>query len=273
MQYDPIKRRLGYLFNQTTILRRLFYKLLDLLLLRSWHIRRALKEYRKEAPKGRFNLLDAGSGFGQYCFTLSNLFPEAAILGVDVKQEQVDDCNTFFRKIGRGQRVTFMEADLTQFRVPEHYHLILSVDVMEHIEPDELVFRNFSESLKPGGCLLISTPSDLGGSDADHHDGEGVHGFIDEHVRDGYNREEITEKLLNNGFSRVEVTYTYGRFGSLAWRLTMKYPIQMLGVSGLFYLLLPFYYLIAFPIGALLNRMDLLVVNKRGTGLLVKAYK
>ena len=45
MQYDPIKRRLGHLFNRTPTLRILFYRLLDLLLLRSWHIRRELKEH------------------------------------------------------------------------------------------------------------------------------------------------------------------------------------------------------------------------------------
>ena len=40
MQYDPIKRSLGRVFNTTPGLRILFYRLLDLLLLRSWHIRR-----------------------------------------------------------------------------------------------------------------------------------------------------------------------------------------------------------------------------------------
>ena len=34
MQYDPVKRRLGVVFNSTPLLRKLFYHLLDLLLLR-----------------------------------------------------------------------------------------------------------------------------------------------------------------------------------------------------------------------------------------------
>ena len=32
MQYDPVKRRLGVVFNSTPLLRKLFYHLLDLLL-------------------------------------------------------------------------------------------------------------------------------------------------------------------------------------------------------------------------------------------------
>jgi SAM-dependent methyltransferase len=242
-------------------------------LLRAWHVKKALKKIQKKSSTTSINALDAGSGFGQYCFSITRLFPSAKILGVDVKQEQIDDCNHFFQQIGKGSQVTFEVADLTQYKAPNHYNLILSVDVMEHILEDEQVFANFSESMQPGGILLISTPSDQGGSDTDHHDEEGVYGFIEEHVRDGYNKEDITAKLIKAGFPKVEVSYTYGKYGSVAWKLSMKYPIQMLGVSKLFYLILPFYYLVLFPLCALLNYLDVHRQNKSGTGLLVKATK
>ncbi len=273
MHYDPIKRQLGNLFNRSPFLRKLFYQLLDLLLLRAWHVKKALKHYKRTTPAGKLNFLDAGSGFGQYCYRMCRMFPSATILGADVKQEQIDDCNNFFQQTGDDGQVTFAVADLTQYKSAESYNLILSVDVMEHILEDELVFRNFSQSLVPGGLLLISTPSDQGGSDTDHHDEEGVHGFIEEHVRDGYNKEDITAKLTKAGFSTVEVSYTYGKYGSVAWKLSMKYPIQMLGVSKLFYLILPFYYLVIFPVCAVLNGIDVNKYNPSGTGLLVKAYK
>jgi hypothetical protein len=53
----------------------------------------------------------------------------------------------------------------------------------------------------------------------------------------------------------------------------MKYPIQLLGVSKLFFILLPFYYLVTFPISIVLNFMDLATRHKSGTGLIVKAWK
>ncbi len=273
MHYDPIKRQLGNLFNRSPLLRKLFYYLLDLLLLRAWHVKKAMRSIQKESPEEEMNILDAGSGFGQYCHRMSNLFPKAKILGVDVKQEQMDDCNNFFRQIGKGDRVSFTVADLTKFKLPNHYQLILSVDVMEHILEDEQVFQNFNESLQQGGILLISTPSDQGGSDADHHEEEGVHGFIEEHVRDGYNKEELRAKLIRAGFSKVEITYTYGTYGSVAWMLSMKFPIRLLGVSKIFYVLLPLYYLLIFPFCAILNWLDVCRINKSGTGLLVKAVK
>jgi len=273
MHYDPIKRQLGNIFNRSPFLRKLFYHLLDLLLLRAWHVKKALRQYSRDNSDAAMNVLDAGSGFGQYCYRLSRQFPNARILGVDVKQEQIDDCNHFFQQIGKSDQVSFDVADLTLYKVPGKYDMILSVDVMEHILEDEQVFRNFSESLQPGGMLLISTPSDQGGSDTDHHDEEGIHGFIEEHVRDGYNKEDITAKLRKAGFSKVEVAYTYGKYGSVAWKLSMKYPIQLLGVTKLFYILLPVYYLLFFPVCALLNSIDVNRTNKSGTGLLVKAYK
>jgi hypothetical protein len=144
---------------------------------------------------------------------------------------------------------------------------------MEHIEEDELVFNNFYKSLRNNGVLLISTPSDQGGSDTNDYDQDAVHGFIEEHVRDGYGIDDISQKLNHAGFSDVEVRYTYGTMGSLSWRFSMKYPILMLGKSKAFFILLPLYYLITFPFCVILNYSDVIFRHKKGTGLLVKAYK
>ena len=271
MQYDPIKRSLGRIFNITPSLRILFYRLLNLLLLRSWYIRRELKKWAA-LRKHKASILDAGSGFGQYSWFLSRLRPDYNISGVDVKEEQVEDCNNFFKKIGKAEQVQFQKADLTRFVQTSTFDLVLSVDVMEHIEEDKKVFRNFFESLTPNGMLLISTPSDKGGSEAHEH-GDGVTGFIDEHVRDGYSVEDITQKLMEAGFERIEVRYTYGNSGHIAWKWSMKYPIIMLNKSKLFFLFLPIYYLLIWPFCWILNYLDVKTDHSTGTGLLVKAFK
>ncbi|MBN2637988.1 MAG: class I SAM-dependent methyltransferase [Bacteroidales bacterium] len=274
MQYDPIKRKLGVVFNQTPGLRKLFYRLLDILLLRSWHIRKAFKVWEKE-QKEPAHILDAGSGFGQYDYYMGKKHPEWNIKGIDVKAEQIEDCNGFFQKINFNH-VRFEVADLIKFTEPETYDMVLCVDVMEHIEEDVKVLENFQKSLKKGGMLLISTPSDQGGSDVhhdhDHEEGEN-HSFIDEHVRDGYGIEEIKTKMLNAGFSKTEVHYQYGPAGRRAWRLSMKYPIIMLNTSYLFFVILPFYYIITFPFVLILNLMDVKGKHKTGTGLIAKAWK
>jgi SAM-dependent methyltransferase len=274
MQYDPIKKTLGKVFNTTPLLRVLFYRLLDLLLLRAWHVRKEIRRWAMQpapgGPGARRFILDAGSGFGQYTYFLTGLNPLWFVDAVDVKEEQIADCNAFFAKIGR-KNVLFEIADLTKFSRPDRFDLILSVDVMEHIADDEAVFRNFYDALTQDGMLLVSTPSDQGGSDVhDHEEGES---FIDEHVRDGYNIGEIQEKLKRAGFSKTEARFTYGTPGKIAWRLSMKYPILMLNTTKLFFILLPFYYIFTYPVAFFCNWLDTRMTHATGTGLMVKAWK
>lgn len=268
MQYDPIKRSLGSFFNTSPFLRKLFYALLDLLLLRTWHIKRAFKQWAK--GKLEAHILDAGMGFGQYSFFMAKKSKGFVIEGVDVKTEQVEDCNSFFAQI-KQTNASFSVADLTQYQKQEAYDLVISVDVMEHIEEDVQVFKNFYASLKENGMLLISTPSDQGGSDV--HDHEEESSFIDEHVRDGYGVDEIKSKLNEAGFSKSEVYYSYGWPGKISWRISMKYPILLLNASKLFFILLPFYYLLTFPFALVFNFLDVRLKHQTGTGLIVKAWK
>lgn len=269
MKYDPIKRSLGRVFNTFTFLRIVFYNLLDLLLLRTWYVKRELRLWRA-GHNGTGRILDAGSGFGQYTWFISGMNHHWQVDAVDVKEEQIADCSRFFEK-ARRENVRFETADLTAFRRDSTYDLILSVDVMEHIAEDEKVFSNFFHSLKPGGMLMVSTPSDQGGSDVHDHDEE--ESFIDEHVRDGYNIDDIRNKLNRAGFTRTEAWYSYGKPGQTAWRISIKYPILMLNASWLFFIILPIYYLITFPAALILNCLDTKQKHTTGTGLVVKAWK
>ena len=269
MQYEPIKNLLGRFFSGPLFMRKALYLFLDLLLLRTWHVKKSLKKISHGLPSDA-SILDAGSGLGQYTWRMSRMNRNWKITAVDINEQQVKEGNDFFSRAGLSDRLKFMTADLTTYSDPGKFSLILSVDVMEHIKEDETVFRNFCSSLKENGILLISTPSDKGGSDV-HGDEDAS--FIDEHVRDGYNAGEIAEKLTRAGFRSTETKYIYGWPGSISWRLTMKYPVKMLNASYLFFIILPFYYLIFFPVSVILNFFDLCMYHKSGTGLLVVARK
>ncbi len=268
MQYDPIKNVIGNVARTNPLVRRFFYTILGVMFLREWYVKRALRELlgRKKDP---FTMFDAGSGFGQYSYYCAKHFPSAAIHAVDVKDEQIADCRYFFAKEKLGN-VSFEVEDLTIPKHSEQFDFILSVDVMEHIQDDMQVFRNFYKALKPGGKVLINTPSNLGGSDA--HD-EGDPSFIEEHARNGYSVDDITRKLKSAGFQMGKVTYTYGPVGSAAWRLGIKYPMLMLNKSRLYFILLPFYYILTLWLTLLLMYADYKFTNTRGTGLLVVAVK
>ncbi len=269
MKYEPIKQFLGTLFNRQPVLRIAFYKLMNLLLLRTWHVKKVIRSWSKKQGENA-HILDAGAGFGQYSYFISSLSKNYKITGIDILSEQIQDCNAFFSKINRNDRVQFYEYDITQFQNPDTYNLIAAVEVREHIEDDVKVFRNFCQSLQKDGMLVISTPSDQGGSEVHDNDDES---FIAEHVRPGYNKEELEHKLKTAGFHNITIYYSYGKPGKLAWKLSMKYPIIMLNKSKLFFLILPFYYIFTYPVAYILNHRDVQSNHRTGTGLIAIAYK
>ncbi|MBS4012559.1 MAG: class I SAM-dependent methyltransferase [Bacteroidetes bacterium] len=270
MEYDPIKKHLGKIFKRNVFTLRLFYFILDVLFLRAWYIHREIKRIALSFNKtDRITVLDAGSGFGQYSWYIARKYKSWIIKGIDIKEKEVKECSEFFSKAGLNN-VNFDIEDLTEFSEPQAYNIILSVDVLEHILDDVKVMENAYKSLKSGGMLLISTPSDQGGSDIHSEDDTS---FISEHVRDGYSIKDIHEKLEKVGFNKVNAKYSYGKFGSLSWRLSIKYPVSMLNFSKFFFFLLPIYYLLFFPLCFWLNILDVNVKNSKGTGLIVVARK
>ena len=65
----------------------------------------------------------------------------------------------------------------------------------------------------------------------------------------------------------------YGAPGKVSWKLSMKWPLLMLNASKLFFIVLPLYYLIAYPIAYVLNWCDVAMKHTTGTGLIVKAWR
>lgn len=271
MHYDPIKDRLGQWMSRHPWLQRAFYGLLNLLFLRAWYVRRTVRRLLASFPDTRpVRVLDAGTGFGQYAYFMARTFRNVHVDAIDVKRDYLRRAQHFADQTRVGPQISWIEDDLTQLQAEGPYDLILSVDVMEHIKDDERVFQHFERVLRPGGYVVINTPSDQGGSDVG---GETDEGFIGEHVRDGYNMDALAEKLRRAGLVPVEQTYTYGPYGSAAWSWLIKRPMQMLGTTWAALLILPLYYLMVLPVGLFLNAKDVAHPNETGTGLLMVAQK
>lgn len=267
MKYDPIKHSITSVVRANVFLRKALYKVLGVLFLREWYVRRELRSIMRQYDIR--TMLDAGSGLGQYSYYCARRFPRLSILAVDVKKDQISDCAEFFPKAGVSN-VRFAVEDLVKPHHKNEFDLILSVDVMEHIENDVKVFQNFGRALKAHGLLVVNTPSNLGGSDAHSPDDKS---FIEEHARIGYGTEEIRSKLESAGLRVERVRFTYGPWGSRAWRAGIKVPLLIVNTSPFFFLILPFYYLLVLPITLLFMYLDYSGTNKAGTGLLVVARK
>jgi 2-polyprenyl-3-methyl-5-hydroxy-6-metoxy-1,4-benzoquinol methylase len=263
MLYDPIKDIFASLIKRFPVLRIIFYNLLDIMFLRSWYVRRELKKIRRTFGTNKINIYDAGTGYAQYTYFMYKSLQPNTIYAVDVKKEWINDAEDFFKQQNY-KGVSFGVEDLTKINHKEKFDLIVCVDVMEHIEDDITVFKNYFHALRPGGYLLINTPSIFGGSDV-HDDHE--ESFIGEHARDGYSKEELESKLHPIGFTTHQSIYTYGYWGDKAWRLGIKIPMVMLNKSKLLFILLPFYYLITLPFTLIMMYIDYSVNNQLGSGI------
>lgn len=235
--------------------------MLGALFLRNWYIRRELKRVRSR--KNSWNIFDAGSGFGQFSYKMAKTFPNATVYSIDVKPEQIEDCNWFSKQIGQNN-VSYNLGDLITYRKADCYDLILNTDVLEHIVEDEKVWANFHASLKKDGYLIVTTPSSSEGQREYAGDDFSV---IGEHVREGYTKQEFMDKAARAGFQVERLDYTYGPFwGPLAWRLLQRIPMSWLSISKISFVIVVPWIIIVYPVAAFAMWMDMVRSNPRGGG-------
>lgn len=264
MEYDPVKKKFRDIIRKKPWRRKLFFKFMNLVLLRSWYIKRGI--HRLPLQKNdKLNLLDAGSGFGNYTHYLCKYFPNAKVLGLEIEEEHVKDAIRFAKEINE-ECLTFKQADITQMDYQDTFDLILSVDVLEHIQEDEDLIRRFHTALKKGGHFLASTPSVYRKYDDDSE-------FVEEHCRDGYSIEDMEGKCKRAGFDEVHICFGYGFWGDLYWRLGIRNTMKIVGQGVVGKMIAPIYFVLVFPFMLLFMTLDYIVPNKLGTGMIVHAIK
>ena len=270
IEYDPVKDKFSSIIKNSRLLRRIFYFLLDLFFLRSWHLRRLIKKSGKEFEmQGGWNLLDAGCGFGQYDRFILSSFSNVTVDSVDVKKEYLRDNEHYFQKSVNNEKIRFYYADLLNFESDRTFDMAICIDVLEHIEEDVRVMKNISGHLKEGGYFLMHSPSHYSEEDGDEEDS-----FVGEHARPGYSKEEISDKLRLAGLEPEKVHYTYGFWGHKAWVLSVKWPMIWFNKLGLFAALpLMIYYPLVLPFCLLMNLSDLYSKNEKGNGVYALARK
>ncbi|MCA9783200.1 MAG: class I SAM-dependent methyltransferase [Calditrichaeota bacterium] len=269
MEYDPVKDRLEALITRMPLLRRLLFLVLRQVFLREMEVRRQLRALKAGGLKPA-RILDAGTGFGQYTLFLRQLFPEAEILSVDIKQDYLDAMEGFCR----AEAITGVEfafQDLLELEAEDRYDLILNVDVMEHIRDDVRVFANFRRALRPGGVLVLHTPAvPESRPQEDVEFREGTYS-VGEHVREGYKPSMMEERLARVGFGQVSLKPTYGFWGGIAWRLLVRWPMAALSASFLLAPLVAIWMLLAFIPARLCNALELRLAKATGGCMLVTA--
>ncbi len=155
---------------------------------------------------------DAGCGRGMITLACARRFPSAEVIGVDLDGKQNEMNHHIALKSGI-KNVRFVTMDAMKLKEMGKFDLIISTDMLEHLEDDLGGVRTFREALDPGGHLLVHVP----------HLTRNVLGWrrenwmdIDGHVRPGYTKDGLTSLLMEGGLAVKTCIYNYNSMETLA---------------------------------------------------------
>ena len=157
-----------------------------------WH---NLRELVKKYVVGKY-ILDAGCGTGHTTLELLNSGYD--VTAIDSSQEMVDFTQSILKESDYRGEVYFLDLTNTNVLGENKFDTVVCLDVLEHIEDDELAIKNLYHVLKKNGHLIVSVPAL-----------RFLYGLRDKrigHYR-RYKRYELIEKLKAAGFEIVDLRY------------------------------------------------------------------
>lgn len=254
---------------QTSTMKRWGYRLFGELhvpgRIRANHITREIERLGLAMKKLR--VLDAGSGRGDLAIYLARRFPLWDVVGIELSQERADIARRTVKSLGL-TNVEFRVESLEHCADAQGFDLIISADVLEHIENDRVIIRNLFRVLRPNGFLIITSPSI---PQRKHlwlvrwrEKRIGFHPSDYGHVRDGYSKEDIKEKFEEGGGQVVRSYFTYGFFGTLAFDIFF-----IIGDSNPN----PVLFALCFPWLLVLGYLDLFFLSDTGSAILAVGVK
>ncbi len=260
MKYDIVKDKFATAIAIFPFLRKVFYKLLNTFILRQQYVFKMINKVYKDKNES-FSMYDAGGGFLQYSDFVLDYYPNSKVHAVDIKENYLNDYSFYVNQSKKEGRFSYKVADLQEYTPKNKYDLIIAIDILEHIENDRQTISNFSNCISQHGKLIISTPSTFDEAAA----------YTEEHVRPGYDMDELVEKLHDAGFKIDSIRYTYGKYGAKYWKYCMKIPMQLFQKTKLAFIVVPAYLILMYPFLTCLMKADQKANNEQGNGILVVA--
>lgn len=135
-----------------------------------------------------------GLGFGTNLLSKNAKF----VCGYDTKTEYLNFAKWCF------PNVKFLQHDITEKPLPYIYDYIVCIDVIEHIEKDELAIKNIFQSLKETGSLILSTPNKLSRyRKAENH----IKEYIPNELKLLLQNQFKNVRLMSYGWINIETNY------------------------------------------------------------------
>lgn len=209
------------------------------------------------------DILDAGCGAGEYSLYLAETFPKALVEGCDVDLD--NNLESISEKF-EINNLKFYQKDLHSLEDKKKWDLINCIDVLEHIASNKIILEKFYQALKEDGYLIVHIPQ------KDWHEINFINKkyFIkhnefteEEHCGAHYDLEDFKGIIKSIGFQIIQLKYTFGRFGKLAWEIDQFIKFKKYNKF------MPFSIIFC----KLLCWLDILIKNKKGCGIFLLAKK
>ncbi len=108
-----------------------------------------LKDIAVKYFENKSLVLDFGCNYGHGVRILNNMGFDT--WGLDVSEDAI--------KYGRAQGIPNLVLDKDKNFLPESFDVVISLDVIEHIEDDKEALEYITSLLKPGGIIVIMVPA------------------------------------------------------------------------------------------------------------------
>jgi 2-polyprenyl-3-methyl-5-hydroxy-6-metoxy-1,4-benzoquinol methylase len=122
--------------------------------LKEWLDKRFFKKILKRFPAQPINVLDVGGGTG---WMLDVLKKKDKRIGIT----QVVDIDDKAKSIAEEKGHAYFEGTIESFTTDDRFHLILMLNLIEHVAEPLAVLQKAESLLAPGGIIVIKTPNTI----------------------------------------------------------------------------------------------------------------
>lgn len=178
---------------------------------------RALEELRRFGVGANTRVLEIGCSSGFLLKDIQRSFPQAQIVGADIVTAPLDRLSRTLKG------VPLVQMDLLQCPLPEQsFDVVIALNVLEHIEDDELALRQITRLLRPGGALVLEVPK-----------GPKYFDYYDAYLRHfrRYEKRELQRKMVEVGLEQTE-TRTLGWSLFPVFAVVKKFNRLKYGIRG-----------------------------------------
>lgn len=163
-------------------------------------------------------ILDLGTGYGEYSFSLAKALPAAEIHSLDIDAKRIASVKSAIAQSGIANVKT--HCGYVETLDEQAFDFIFSIDVFEHIAPEEMPFKEAYRKIKKGGYFMVKIPNIEQKTLLPERLFEEHHEWLEEeHIGQVYDLNGLKERFIQEGFQITHASYSDGWLSRLGWEL------------------------------------------------------